>query len=268
MNYRRIFVCLFLVAFTVAGLATGGHCHSDAQVTEDACYVETDAECKGTSGYKHDPSEANGPCDYPGQACSSRVDCATSWAEGWAQAYKWQYWRVAGNNDTSWAVEGWADSRSGAPDSAFITVFDTAQMRSLTSNTAELLWFGEIKGTRGTRAEAVVKVFQHDDPDDLAFTNSLIFTWGGGKPEIAGLPQSDINKTLSDDSLVTVNFNFTDTVTFDGTYESTGLRLVTDTYARNTPVPSLTPYGMLVLLVLLILSGIYVIRQRRRGVVR
>lgn len=39
-------------------------------------------------------------------------------------------------------------------------------------------------------------------------------------------------------------------------------------YLKKKPIPTLTNYGLLVLLVLLVISGIIVIRQRRKGAVR
>lgn len=90
-----------------------------------------------------------------------------------------------------------------------------------------------------------------------------------GQVHFVGLNPGDFTVTRYPDN-TTVEFNFT-----HGTFASVdsfnvlGLWTTANAAALGQPpVPSLTPYGMLLLLVLLILSGIIVIRQRRRATVR
>ena len=260
MNLKRLTIAFALTAFMVAGFAVDGQCHAKAKVKKGSCYVEAKAGCKGTGGGDNEQATQSG--------CPSEVNasayCTSSGASAYAYANKSGSSKYTKTRTHSWRTKGRSSAGKGLEmaDAIYIAN-DTTELTidSLLAG-AQLNLKGKMRAMSNTRVGLNIVVYQNDDSLDVIFTGTVELNGGSKEMQVTGFSPEDFAKsTIGDTVILTYDFAKAGLITYQGTYEELGVELIADPEAHE--VPSLTQYGLIALLALLLITGIYVYRRKR-----
>jgi hypothetical protein len=149
----------------------------------------------------------------------------------------------------------------------------TAMLDPSGGNTAQASLVGEVRATGGTAAELVVEVYENLDTNDVIWVGrAKLYTSGGLKSvtppdslEIIGWDPGDFTLAqVGDTAVLTINATSGD-ITYEGVYDSLGIILSFDPQVGVDPynMPTLTPYGVAVLTVLLLATAVWLYRRKR-----
>jgi len=281
MSFKNKLFISLLSLFIIAAFATDGHCGAwavswyDTDNNIDWNVVATGANCWPppvifSAGFN--------PCFNMGVSpvfCMSSRTCGTppvgpawSGATAWAGAgFGWTWARVI-----TWARPGTA-SGGRSVDSFFVAVDSVEAVIDTTATGFSVRLNGEISALPWLTSEVQIEVM--DNVDTTA-------SWGADKPvtgntlfsgkihllgaSIYGMETSGFSgivlDTIGDTTRVTLVDLSSSEVSYSGPKGNLVIKIRGDA-STFEPTPSLTPYGMIALLLILMITGFWIYRRRQ-----
>jgi len=276
MTIKKIIATSFCVLFMVASFASDARPITKAYSDCDWCGAYAATACMGSSNPPwqwHDTAGWGGSS----QTVRSHVDCRSS--KAWAYASAWcdpgnfprtKVWTFTWSN--------WGNAGAGKDDEAFFIQIDStdpveAKLISVTANTASAILDGEIRASGGTVSRLVVEVYEGDTTNiiwmgsvQLGDSATTRFPPLPDTMIVVGFNTNDFNLTLvGDTAVLTFDSATSGSISLDEPFDSAGIILTFDPQVGKHlyDIPSLTPYGAAVLVVLFTATAVWLYYRRR-----
>jgi len=259
---KKLLILTLAIVF-IAGLAADGFGRADARFINGQNRAYTYVYC-----YSREAGDLGGPyrdfcfdAQTPPTAayCNRAVDCRYSKARGIAYANR-PFFYI---NDFAWAFLG----SSYAKDRDTLQLPDFKSIDSVRVNISDvkdgqmnLQMDGDIRSVPGCRTSVKLKITQNDDSTDVIFEGDLYLI--GAELTVSGGFESGSFEVIEDEDTSIVSCIYDTNIDYIGSFDDIGVDLIGITDFK-TQVPSLTPYGLLILVALLVLTGLWLYRKKR-----
>ena len=265
MRFKTVITFVGVMAIMMVAMAADGHCRALAVSygtnPNDLNATYTRAWCAGDSG--NQVTQTGGIGGQP-QTSVAWAWCGSSGAVAWAWADNGRTRTFA----TVWIRWGFAGAtKADEVDSGFVAVDTTSVQINDVSGSVQMTLDGELRALPSVYTKINVELFQHGDTNDVFWTGEVNLNGGTGERTVIGFDTADFPVTTSGDtSIIEFNFIHGQTIPYDGHFDSVGCRLSADPVAGK-PIPSLTPVGLSILVLLLLASGAWLHYRKRRAIV-